>query len=53
MTAELALSGVQTTGRDYGVVLEDMEWRVKVELARILAPMVDPLLQVLLSRFFN
>ncbi|PSR86785.1 E3 ubiquitin-protein like [Actinidia chinensis var. chinensis] len=44
MTTELARSRSRATGRDFWVVLAETELRVRVELARILAPMVDPVL---------
>ena len=47
MTTELAQSRSRSTGRDFGAVLAETELRVRVELARILAPTVDPVLRSL------
>ncbi|KAH7835615.1 hypothetical protein Vadar_028000 [Vaccinium darrowii] len=45
--AELAMSRAQATNRDFKTVLEETEWMVSVELAKILEPTVDPVLKAL------
>ncbi|XP_059668975.1 probable E3 ubiquitin-protein ligase RHC1A [Cornus florida] len=44
---ELAMSRATATGRDFGEVLTEIEDKVSVQLARILADTVDPVLESL------
>ncbi|CAL5428107.1 unnamed protein product [Camellia sinensis] len=45
MTAELAMSRAREANRDFKTVMAETEFRVSIELARILASTIDPVLQ--------